>query len=184
MCPRRHDRTRLRNESLVNVAFAKCHVGAIGTVENQRELLLVANAEQNQRGQALRIGFHTADVHTLLRELLADEAPHMLVAHAGDQRRLETKARRSCGYIGRRAADILAERRHILEPAADLHAIEINRRPAYGDHIQWFCHHFAHMRFRSRWATPRVWRKLKATSVRSPCSPWPPSWDPGAREPR
>jgi hypothetical protein len=45
MRPRRHDRTRLRDESLLDVVFAQRHVCAIGSVEDQRELLLVANAE-------------------------------------------------------------------------------------------------------------------------------------------
>ena len=83
-----------------------------------------------------RIGPDSGDVHALARALLADEAAHVLVADAGDEAAFETEPRRADGDVGRTAADRLGEARHILEAAADLHAVEIDRRTADRDDVE------------------------------------------------
>ena len=50
------DRARGRSERFVDVAGVERHVRAILAVEDQRELLAVANAEDNERGQPVRVG--------------------------------------------------------------------------------------------------------------------------------
>ena len=45
-----------RDEGLVDVARRQRHVGAVLAVEDQRERLAVADAEDHQRGQPLGIG--------------------------------------------------------------------------------------------------------------------------------
>ena len=122
----RDDRARFGDEALVDVVFAQRHVGAIGAIKDQRKLRVVADAEQHQRGQAIRIRLDAAHVDAFFRQLLADEASHMLVADAGDQRRTKPEA---CGprrYVGWRAADVFAERPHILQPSADLNAVQVD----------------------------------------------------------
>ncbi len=61
----RHHRARFGDEGGVDVVDAQRHVGAILAIEDQRELLLVANAEQHQRRQPLRIGPDAAHVDAL-----------------------------------------------------------------------------------------------------------------------
>ena len=62
------------------------HVGAVLAVEDQRELLVVADAEDDERGQPLGVDLHAARVHPLAGKLLEDEAAHVLVADPGDHR--------------------------------------------------------------------------------------------------
>src|SRR5690606_19179655 len=76
------------------------------------------------------------DVDALGDELLADEAAHVLVADAGDEAGFEAEPRRACGHVGGRAADIFAEARHVLQPPADLGAVEVDRRAADGDDVE------------------------------------------------
>src|SRR5690606_11239241 len=87
----------------------------------------------------------------LALELLLDEAAHLLGAHAGDQRRFQPQPRRTDSDIGRTAADRLGERSDILEPAANLLAIEIHRRAANGDDIQHRLRHDPHPLDSLRW---------------------------------
>ena len=126
----------LGDEILVDVAFIERRVGAVGAVENQRKRPLVAHAEDDERGEARGIGAQAARVDALARELLADEAAHMLVADAADQRRPEAEPRRADGDVGGTAPDGLGETGHVLEPPADLLAVEIDRRAADGDDVE------------------------------------------------
>jgi hypothetical protein len=54
----------------------------------------------------------------------------------GDQSGAEAEPGSATGDVGGRAADILVEARHILEAAADLGTVEIDRRAADGDDIE------------------------------------------------
>ena len=124
------------DEGLVDVVLGQARIGAVLAVEDQRKGLAVADAEDDQGGQPLGVGLDMADVDALLGRLLLDEAAHVLVADAGDQGGPETEPRRADRDVGRAAADILGEARHVLEPAADLLAIQIDRRAADADHIE------------------------------------------------
>ena len=126
----------LGDEALVDVGLGQPHVGAVLAVEDQREALVVADAEEHQRGQPLRVDLHAAGVDALAGQLLDDEPPHVLVADAGDHRRLQPQPRRAAGDVGRRAADVLGEGAHVLQASADLVAVEVHRRPADGDEVE------------------------------------------------
>ena len=126
----------LGDEALVDVVLGQPHVGAVLAVEDQREALVVADAEDDQRGQPLGVDLHPAGVDALAGQLLDDEAAHVLVADAGDHRGLQPQPRRAAGDVGRRAADVLREGAHVLQAPADLVAVEIDRRPADGDEVE------------------------------------------------
>ena len=130
------DRLGARDIGLVDVALVERRIGAVLAIEDQRERLVVADAEQHQRCQAVGVGVHAGDVHALARALLADEAAHVFVADARDEPAPETEPRRADSDVGRAAADSLGEARHVLEPAANLGAIEVDRRAAYGDDVE------------------------------------------------
>ncbi len=136
MCAGRAHTACLGNEIRVDVFLAKRHVGTVLTIENQRKLLLIADAEKHKRGQALRVGDDAARVHALALQFLADEASHMLVADARDQCRLQPEPRRTGSNIGGRTTNIFVEGAHVLQPATDLRAIKIDRGPADGDEVE------------------------------------------------
>ena len=69
-------------------------------LEAAREVF-VADPEQHECGEPLLVRLDAADIDALADQLLADEAAHMLVTNAGDQRRLETEPSRSRRDIGR-----------------------------------------------------------------------------------
>ena len=125
-----------RDVALVDVVLDEPHVGAVVAIEDQREALVVLHAEDRERGEALRVGLHAAGVDALAHELLADEAPEMLVADAGDEPGLEAEPRCPDRGVGRAAADRLRERRHILEPPADLLSVEVDGGAADGDDVE------------------------------------------------
>ena len=130
------DTARLGDEVRVDVVRRQRHVGAVLAVEDQRKPLLVADAQQHQRGQPLRIGDDAADVDPFGPQLLPDEAAHVLVADPRDDRGLQAQPGGAGGGVGRRAADILAERSHVFQTAAHLAPVEIHRRSADGNDVQ------------------------------------------------
>ena len=69
----------------IDIVLGQTHIGAVFAIEDQREPMFVADAEKDERGQTLRVGFHAPDVHAFALKLLKDESPHMLVADAGDE---------------------------------------------------------------------------------------------------
>jgi hypothetical protein len=140
--PGRHHRARGGHVALVDVILAQRHVRAVVAVEDQRELLLVADAEDHQRGQPLRIGDDAARVDPLLGKLFLDEPAHVLIADAGDERRLQTQPCRAGRHVGGGAADILVEAGHVFETAADLCAVKVHRGPSDRDHVEGFRHVF------------------------------------------
>ena len=75
------------DEVAVEIALLDRHVGAVLAIEDQREGVAVANAEDDERGQALRIGLDVAGIDAFRFQGLADEAAHMFVADTGDERR-------------------------------------------------------------------------------------------------
>ena len=121
---------------LVDVVLAQRHVGAIGAIEDVRRVAIVAHAENDEGGQPIGIGDDAIDGDALAHELLADEAPHVLVADAGDEPGLEAETRGADGGVGGAAADRFGEGGHVLQPPADLLSVKIHGRPADGDHVE------------------------------------------------
>ena len=124
------------DQILVDVGLAQGRIGAVLAVEDEREGVLVADAQDHQCGQPLRVGDDAAHVHALARALLLDEAAHMLVADAGDQRRAQAEPGGADRDVGGTAADIFGEARHVLEPAAHLLAVEVDRGAADRDDVE------------------------------------------------
>ncbi len=95
------DAAGFRDEGWIDIVFAERHVSAVFAVEDQRKLVLVANAKQHQRCQALGIGHNAAHIDAFAYQLLANEAAHVLVCHARDDCALQAKSRGARGDIGR-----------------------------------------------------------------------------------
>src|SRR5262249_29279100 len=123
----RHDRAGIGNEGLVDVVLGECHIRAVLAIEDERELVFIADAEQDERGQTRGVSLDPAHIDALALELFADEPAHVLVADAGYQPGPQPEPRCPAGDVGRGAADVLVERPHVLEPAADLCAVEVDR---------------------------------------------------------
>ena len=129
-------RATLRDEGLVDQRRIDCHVGAVLSVEDQREGVAVLQPEQHQRGQALRIDLHLRGVAALALQGLNEKAPHLLVADARDHRRAQTEPRDAERDVGRRAAEVLGKARRVFEPAAHLLRIEIDRQPTQAGQVE------------------------------------------------
>jgi hypothetical protein len=123
---------------LVDVAGLQRHVGAVLAIEDQRKGVAVADAQDDQGGQALGVGQHAGHVDALAGQLFADEAAHVVGADPGQQAGLQTQARAARGGVGRAAAQVLGERGHVLQPSADLLAVEVHAGTAHGDQIESF----------------------------------------------
>ncbi|MCY1295121.1 hypothetical protein D9M70_444470 [compost metagenome] len=122
-----------------NVVFAERVVGAVVAIEEQREGLVVFDREDGERRQPLRIGDDAARLDAFTDELLTNEAAHLFVADAGQQRRLETQAGRADRDVAGAATDRLGETRNVFKPRADLLAVEIDRGSADGDQVERLC---------------------------------------------
>ena len=59
------------DQILVDVAFAQRGIGAVLAVEDEREGVLVADAQDHQCGEPVRVGDDAAHVDALARALLA-----------------------------------------------------------------------------------------------------------------
>ena len=127
MRARDNDRARGGNERLVDVALVERIISAIITVENQRELFVVADAQNNKRCEPVFVGMNALCIDALALELFADKAAHMLVANAGDEAAFKPQTRRADGDIGGRSTNGFREGCHILKPSSDLLAIKIHR---------------------------------------------------------
>ena len=89
MSARENDGSGGTDEVGIDVVLGQRHVGAVLAVEDEREGLLVADPQDDQRGQAFWVGLHTAGVDALAPQLLDDETAHMLITHSGDDGGLE-----------------------------------------------------------------------------------------------
>ncbi len=167
MRPCGDDRARPADEVRVDVVFAQGHVGAVLAVEDQRKLLPVADAEDHERGQPLGVGPDAVRAHAVTPQLFQDEPPHMLVADTADQPGSQPQPRRPAGHVGRRAADILLERSHILQPAADLRSVKVDAGPADGDDIQGPGHRLP---LRIRWRAESCGRRRDPPAPRLNCA--------------
>ncbi len=142
------------DEAGIDIGRVERHVGAVLAEEDQGKLLAIAHAEHDQAGQPPRIGAEVADVDAFAGQRLAHEAAHMLVADPGEHRRAQAQPRRAEGDVGGAAAEILGEGGHVLQPAADLLAVEIDRGAADADEIEGRLSHRARSRRATRSGRP------------------------------
>ena len=63
--------------------------------------MLVADPEQHERRQPLLVRLDAADIDAFADQLLANEAAHVLITDAGNERRLETQPRSARRDISR-----------------------------------------------------------------------------------
>jgi hypothetical protein len=118
------------DEGLVDVVLASAMSAQFGRGRRSAKRLIGLDREEHQRGQPRVVGDDARRRHALARQLLLDEAAHLLVADPGDQRRFEPQPRRADGDVRGAAADRLGEGADILEPPADLLTVEVDRRAA------------------------------------------------------
>ena len=69
----------------VDVAFVERHVGAVLAIENQRESIRIADAQDDERSETFGIGFHAAYIDAIACKFFADETAHVIAADAGDE---------------------------------------------------------------------------------------------------
>ena len=136
MCSRHENSLGRGDEIRIDILFPNRHVGAVLAIKDQRELLAVANAKNDERRQPFRIGEDITCVDALAVQRFEDEPAHMFVTDAGDQRRSQAKPGASDADIGRAATDIFGKARHIFETTADLATIKVDRRTTDADDIQ------------------------------------------------
>ena len=136
MRSRHHDGRRTRDIGFVDVGFVERAVGTIVAIEDQRELLRIADAEQDQRGQAFGIGVDAGGIDALPVELLSDEATHMFIADPGDETALQSESGRADRDVGGAAPDRLGKARHVFETATHLGAVEVDRGATDSDDVE------------------------------------------------
>jgi hypothetical protein len=129
------ERAAAGDEALVDLVGAHGHVRAVLAHEQQRERVAILQAEQHQRGEALRIGLQLARVAAFALERLAHEAAHLLVADARDHRGLQPEAGDAERDVARRAAEVHLEAARVLEAAAVLLRVEVHGHAAEAGEI-------------------------------------------------
>ena len=165
------------DEVRIDVRLVDRHVGAVLSIEDQRKLLAVTNAEDDKRTQTIRIGRDVARVDTFPDQLFADKAPHMLIADPCDESRFQTEAGTADADVGRASSDIFGETGHVLETAANLSPIKIHRRTPDADHVQGRVSHSlcpCHVSDRLRWPDTgqgSSWRRASGSRRNSPRLP-------------
>ena len=98
--------------------------------------MAVLDAEHDRTRQPRGIGADVRNVAAFAGDRLQQKPPERVVADARDQPRLQAQTGAAEGGIGRRAAEVLGEARHLLEPGADLLRVEVDREPAEADDVQ------------------------------------------------
>src|SRR5882762_10025701 len=103
------DRASRAEEFRVDIENGGRHVVAVLAIEDEREVHLVADSQDGEGRQALRIRFDAADVDALSLELFADEATKMVVTNTGQHTRAQAETGQADGRIGRAASDVFRE---------------------------------------------------------------------------
>ena len=67
-----------------DICLADRHISAVLTIENQRKLFSIANAQQHKGGQPFIIGDDITCINTLIRQCFTDESAHMLITDTRD----------------------------------------------------------------------------------------------------
>jgi hypothetical protein len=123
------------DEGLVDIVSASAMSAQFGG-RRSAETPSFSTDRMHQRRQPLLVGLEPIDIDAFALQLLADEAAHLLVADAGQQRRAQAEPGGADGNVGRAAADRLGEGGDVLQPRADLLAVKIDRGAADGDDVE------------------------------------------------
>ena len=121
-------RTALSDKGLTDLARIYGHVGTVFAHEQQRKGVAVFQAEQDQRGETFRVDLHLADVATFALQRFRQKAPHLLVAHTRNHGATQAQACHAKREVGRAATEVLGHAAGVLQPAAELLGIQVNRQ--------------------------------------------------------
>ncbi len=99
-------------------------------------MVLVADAEEYQRGQVIRVGDHVADVDASPLQLVAHELAVLLVADARQHGGPQSEAGAADRRVSRGAAEIAREGADFLQRRADLLSVQIDSGAADADKIE------------------------------------------------
>src|SRR6185437_127914 len=136
------------DEGRIDVFLAERHVRAVLSIEEEWKAPLVTNAQNGEGGEPARIRDDAAHLDAAADELLADEAPEMIVAHAGEESGMQPEPRGTDRRVRWAAPHVLGEGSHVLEPTADLLAVEVHGGPSDRDQVE----RTAADRFRHGWS--------------------------------
>ena len=134
------DAARFGDKVRINIRFAQSHIGTILAIKDKGKLLLVSDSENGQCRQTLRIGFHPARIDAQSLQLFANEASHMFVTHACNDRRTNAELGRTSSHIGGTSSDIFLKGSHIFQSAADLTSVQIHGAAPNCNKIKCFLH--------------------------------------------
>ena len=121
-------RTALGDKGLADLVCIDGHVSTVFTHKQQRKGVPVLQAEQDQRGETLRVNLHLAGVAAFALQRFCQKAPHLLVAHAGDHGAAQAEAGHAKREVGRTAAQVLGHAAGVFQAAAKLFGIQVNRQ--------------------------------------------------------
>ena len=128
--------------TLIEVADCQPHVGALFAKEDVRVRAFAFDAEDHEGGQSLRVGRHVSNVDAFARQRLAHELAHLLVADSSQHRGAHAETSGAGREVGGRAAEILREALHVLEAAAELLTVQIDRGASETDQVERAIHFF------------------------------------------
>ncbi len=127
----------LRDERFVDVGLGDRHVGAVLAQEDQRERVLVLDAEHDRAGQPRRVDADVARRRSLRGRW---SRPGSGRCASSPTREIsagrEAEPRAAEGGVGRRAAQVLGEAGDVLEPRADLLRVEVDGEAAEADDVE------------------------------------------------
>ena len=123
-------------EGRVHVVGVQRHVGAVLAIEDQGEGVGIADAEEDQGRQPRLVLDHAVDSDALAGQLFSDETAEVIGADAGQKAGVQAQSRRADGRVGGAAADVFGEGGHVLQPPADLLAVQVHAGPAHRDQIK------------------------------------------------
>jgi hypothetical protein len=128
-------RTALGDKGFTDQVRIQRHVGTVFAHKQQREGVAVFQAQQDQRGQALGVDLHLADVAAFGLKGFGEEAAHLLVAHAGDHRAAQAQPCHAKRQVGRAATQVLGHAACVFQVRAKLLRIQIHRQAAQAGQI-------------------------------------------------
>ncbi len=124
------------DKARINVGRFERHIGAVVAIEQQRKRSTAADTQKDQRSQALRVEPHVADIDPFARQRVEHKAAILFVADSRQHRRMKAEARTTDRGVGRRAAEVAREGRHVFQACADLFAVQIDGSAADADDVE------------------------------------------------